>query len=262
MIAGGGFASGARRAVDEARARGSVATREERVAAGVKGARESVQKELLRILNQVTTKRRGELESDARNVRGDLSTSGLDKFTIIRITNSIEFWQERLKQSADVTADSIKNTQDASLALDELKAAANNAALEFRTFQDNLPTGQGMFSVAPFDPSTVASQAGVSDIANLISGTGTDTSNIEGAIKLQETMAAFSNTADTLSTALNNFPREVQHTIGGQVEIILNGAEVLSRMMPAIQELITARISEGINKFTKENFPELGQQDQ
>lgn len=92
----------------------------------------------------------------------------------------------------------------------------------------------------------------------LVSG---GTINIEGAIRLQQTIAAFSNTADQLSAALNNFPRQVDHTINGQVEVIVNGAEVLTRIMPAIQDMVTARIKDGINKFTKDNFPELGQQD-
>lgn len=85
--------------------------------------------------------------------------------------------------------------------------------------------------------------------------------NIEGAMRLQQTVIAFSNTADSLSDALNNFPREIQHTITGRVEIIHNGAEVLARIMPSVQELVTARVAEGISKFTKDNFPELGQQD-
>jgi hypothetical protein len=91
---------------------------------------------------------------------------------------------------------------------------------------------------------------------------GSGTVNLEGIMRLQETVTAFSSVADKLSDALNNFPREIQHTINGKVEVIINGASVLAEMMPAIRDMITAKAGEAINDFTKKNFPELGQQEE
>lgn len=67
----------------------------------------------------------------------------------------------------------------------------------------------------------------------------------------------FSSTSEKLINSLNNFPREVIHTINGRVELILNGADVLSRIMPSVQEMIVAKIDMAIREFTKKNFIEL-----
>ena len=135
--------------------------------------------------------------------------------------------------------------------------AAANAARQPRRGVQGL--GQAQFSVPPenLDGRGAFGEPRPQAIAKLISGTG----DAEGTNKLQETMIAFSNTSGTLATALDNFPREVQHMINGKVEIIVNGAEVFARIMPEIQELINTRIKDGINKFTKKNFPELGPQE-
>lgn len=67
----------------------------------------------------------------------------------------------------------------------------------------------------------------------------------------------FSSTSEKLMKSLDNFPREVIHTINGRVELILNGADVLSRIMPSVQEMIVAKIDSAIRDFTKKNFIEL-----
>lgn len=76
--------------------------------------------------------------------------------------------------------------------------------------------------------------------------------------KQEKSIKEFSRTSDKMTEAMNNFPREVSHTINGKVEVILNGAEVLTNIQPAMQELVERKIAEGIRNFVNDNLPELG----
>ena len=230
----------------------------------------------------------GEVSTGLRVQRRGL-IEGLDvnRVSFNRIGGLIELLPQLQEQLARSDSQSLERDRAELVGLEtesrELKQTFSELNRELQSVLRNRPAtpagGQGQFSVPAFVPPAGSSQPAAArveavSIARLVSGTGDQArdnllrggndqvgGNIEGSIRLQETFAAFSNTADNLSNALNNFPREIQHTISGRVEVIINGATVLSQMMPAMQELITARISEGINKFTKENFPELGQQD-
>lgn len=75
--------------------------------------------------------------------------------------------------------------------------------------------------------------------------------------KFNETMRLFSRSANALVGALNNFPSSVSHTINGRVEVIINGAEVLSKLGKPLQELIEGKITAAISKFAQAKFPDL-----
>ena len=75
--------------------------------------------------------------------------------------------------------------------------------------------------------------------------------------EFERSIRQFSQTSNALALSMDNFPREISHTINGRVEVVLNGAEVLSRISEPLQQLIEAKVADGINKFTKNKFPDL-----
>lgn len=77
----------------------------------------------------------------------------------------------------------------------------------------------------------------------------------------QSTVNAFSGASATLSKALDNFPREVQHTFNGTLEVIVNGAEAFAKMSPEIEKLVMEKVQSGINNMLKDKFPDVGQVD-
>jgi TP901 family phage tail tape measure protein len=57
-----------------------------------------------------------------------------------------------------------------------------------------------------------------------------------------------------LTTALNNFPRTVEHNFTGTLNVLLNGAEAFAQMNPQIEQLVMDRITSSMNKMLKQNF--------
>jgi TP901 family phage tail tape measure protein len=84
-------------------------------------------------------------------------------------------------------------------------------------------------------------------------GTGTtDFSSFNDAI------VRFSQTSNSLIGAMNNFPHTIDLNAHHTVEVIVNGAEVLSRMVPAIQDLVINGAMDQINKMIKKKIPDVG----
>lgn len=70
----------------------------------------------------------------------------------------------------------------------------------------------------------------------------------------------FSSAADKLAKSVETLNGlQVQHQIGGTVEVIINGAEAFSQLNGPLQDLINAKIVDGINKMLAEKFPNAGQ---
>lgn len=65
----------------------------------------------------------------------------------------------------------------------------------------------------------------------------------------------FINQSNALASAMDNFPRNVELTANHKVEVVINGAQVLSNLMPAIEELIIGSTNEAIANMTKKKFP-------
>lgn len=94
-------------------------------------------------------------------------------------------------------------------------------------------------------------------VANLGANTLTAINSGIFSEKFNETIRVFSRSANALAGALNNFPSNVSHTINGKVEVIINGAEVLSKLGKPLQELIEGKITAAISKFAQDKFPDL-----
>jgi len=89
-----------------------------------------------------------------------------------------------------------------------------------------------------------------------VQGGGMDNSYTE---KLVSAMNLFNDTANSLATALNSFPRNVQlETTVKPVEVIINGAEVLSQLQEPLQKMIADKINQGITNLLKDKFPGAG----
>lgn len=68
----------------------------------------------------------------------------------------------------------------------------------------------------------------------------------------------FSNSVNILSQSLNNFIPEITFTGHHTVDVRILGAEVLTTIQPAIQELINNQITGSIRKLILDRFPESG----
>lgn len=68
----------------------------------------------------------------------------------------------------------------------------------------------------------------------------------------------FSNSVNILSQSLNNFVPEITFTGHHTVDVRILGAEVLTTIQPAIQELINNQITGSIRKLILDRFPESG----
>jgi hypothetical protein len=48
----------------------------------------------------------------------------------------------------------------------------------------------------------------------------------------------------------------VTHQVSGRTEVIINGAEALAKLTPAIQEMVTAQVEDAIKRTFKEKLPD------
>lgn len=98
--------------------------------------------------------------------------------------------------------------------------------------------------------------------------TGGEVGNIyEQAGAMNEAMTAFSRSmqqfvdnSGTLAAALSAFPRDVNLVGQHKVEVIVNGAEVLTKLDSNIAAMIDTKVSEAFAKFQKKQLPYAGPQ--
>ena len=114
------------------------------------------------------------------------------------------------------------------------------------------------------------SRAGVNNLqrfnkggpVNYLSGGGTasggamptmDTGALTAAINI------FNTSANALASALKSIPTSISLEANMKpVEVIINGAEVLSQLQQPLQELIAQKINEGVSNLLKDKFPGAG----
>jgi len=76
---------------------------------------------------------------------------------------------------------------------------------------------------------------------------------------LNRIFQVFGNNINRLESAFNNIPKEITMIGKHQVEIIINGAQVLQNIMPEITNMIENEIKKSINLMLKDKFPDKGQ---
>lgn len=78
------------------------------------------------------------------------------------------------------------------------------------------------------------------------------------ASSFNDVVVKFSNAAGSLSKSLDQFPREITLSANHKVEVIFNGAEILTRLMPEIQNIAIEECKLAINKMIDQKFPDVG----
>lgn len=73
---------------------------------------------------------------------------------------------------------------------------------------------------------------------------------------LAQSFVAWGNQAAALGEALGRFPSTVTHQVSGRTEVIVNGAEALSRMTDGLQALIAEKIDAAIKNMLKDKLPD------
>lgn len=82
--------------------------------------------------------------------------------------------------------------------------------------------------------------------------------NMESVEKLNQTINTFNARTENLVTAMNNFPREIELNARHTVEVVINGAQVMTNIMPEIGKLIESQTKTQINNMLKSKFPDVG----
>ncbi|HEY1189161.1 MAG TPA: hypothetical protein VGE74_16015, partial [Gemmata sp.] len=80
----------------------------------------------------------------------------------------------------------------------------------------------------------------------------------QAAQQLAQTFNVFAGSAQALAQAMNNMPKSL--TIQGthQVNVVINGAEVMSKLTPEIQQLVLSSVKEQVGRVFKEHLPDAG----
>jgi hypothetical protein len=116
-------------------------------------------------------------------------------------------------------------------------------------FNAGNPTGDGR-------PSAAAQGADAAMLAPIAGGAG--------ALATPD-FSKFGGHVDRLTTAaetLNGLKGiDVSHEFKGQVEVIMNGADVMREIMPGLQEYMNAQINVAFNEFVRQKLPQLGRVD-
>lgn len=76
---------------------------------------------------------------------------------------------------------------------------------------------------------------------------------------LQAASQNLQNAAAPMVQAMNAFPRTIDMNANHKVEVVINGAQVLTSIIPQIQGLIESEAKRMINKMIKDKLPDLGQ---
>lgn len=97
---------------------------------------------------------------------------------------------------------------------------------------------------------------------NYLAGGGPASSSTMPAMDTGALTAAiniFNTSATALANALKSIPASISLEANIKpVEVIINGAEVLSQLQQPLQDLISSKINEGVNNLLKDKFPGAG----
>jgi hypothetical protein len=80
----------------------------------------------------------------------------------------------------------------------------------------------------------------------------------DAAQQFNQGLNGFVGQSTALVAAMDNFPRTVDLSATHRVEVVINGAQVLQGLMPAMQEIAIAASNDAISKFVKEKMPGAG----
>jgi TP901 family phage tail tape measure protein len=85
--------------------------------------------------------------------------------------------------------------------------------------------------------------------------------DMESISALHNVFNLFSNNISKFETIANNFPREITMIGNHNVNVVVNGSQVLQQLTPTIESMITSEIHKAISQTFKTYFPELGPPD-
>jgi len=92
-----------------------------------------------------------------------------------------------------------------------------------------------------------------------VSGFGNDGNvNLQGVATFNIAVSNFVSGVNTLSSSLDAFPREITGNFRHSVEVIFNGAEIMTRLMPEIQDIALNAAKSELRKFVSEKLPDIG----
>ncbi len=118
--------------------------------------------------------------------------------------------------------------------------------------------GQAGPGVGPAKPGGSANVAGgaspeATQAMNLLSKSLND--NIPGLV---QALTGFNQSSQTLTEALKGFPSKIAMEGKHSVEVVVNGAEVMTKLEPAIAQMIEAKATEAVQKVFRERLPDAG----
>ncbi|AWM38297.1 hypothetical protein GobsT_35770 [Gemmata obscuriglobus] len=80
----------------------------------------------------------------------------------------------------------------------------------------------------------------------------------QAAQPLAQTFNVFAGSAQQLTQALSNMPKSLTITGQHQVNVVINGAEVMTKLTPEIQQMVTSSVKEQLTRVFKEQMPDAG----
>lgn len=79
-----------------------------------------------------------------------------------------------------------------------------------------------------------------------------------GSAELGQALASFAGNASALAESINRMPRTLTGTFTHQVNVIHNGAEVLSTLAPGVQQLVITTVNEALRNVFNNQLPQAG----
>lgn len=103
------------------------------------------------------------------------------------------------------------------------------------------------------------SDATVNRLSNAMTAFGQNAGRFgESAEQLSRTLNVFAGSARDLTQALNNMPKALTGQFTHSVVVTHNGAEVFSKLTPAIEQVVTERVNSALARAFKEHLPDAG----
>jgi hypothetical protein len=122
------------------------------------------------------------------------------------------------------------------------RAASRLGASNLRHFNEGGPVAGG---------GAEASQS-ASSLANAIAQFG------QSSQLLTQAFTSFNGSANSLAEALNNMPKTLSGQFTHSVNVNVNGAEVLAKLQPEIERMVTEQTKEVLSRSFKEQMPDAG----
>jgi hypothetical protein len=106
-----------------------------------------------------------------------------------------------------------------------------------------------------------ATQQGNSQLVDALTAFSSSASSLgQTAQVLTQAMTVFSGNATALTQAISQMPKTLTVTGQHSVTVTFNGAEVMAKLSPEIQELVTNKVQQAMSRVFKEQMPDAGVQ--